>query len=284
MPFLYRLAWFLVDNERETSQVVLSALVKGIQRAAWRPESVRLSPWLGRMVVWQAQPPPARRGQQHRQGAGREAGGPAASLPDWSDRLAETGFRTDMRDRLAAGIRRLPWTLRPAWVLADIETCSLEESCQLLDLSPAAATSRVRRGRAVLRAELHRHATGETAPPPRDDPPAACLEATPLLHASLEGDLPADQRKSLDSHLSGCPPCAALASTSRCVRELAGELRTMPVPPDLHLGLPEALALANAARAEGKDPGEQGQETGRNQEGGPGIQVHRADEPEGRPR
>src|SRR5712692_804241 len=59
---------------------------------------------------------------------------------------------------------------------------------------------------------------------------AACREVFALLSEYLEAELPADVRKQIESHLSGCGPCIDFAESLRHTIELCREYGVSDLP------------------------------------------------------
>jgi anti-sigma factor (TIGR02949 family) len=68
-----------------------------------------------------------------------------------------------------------------------------------------------------------------------DEPSALnCQEIIDLLVDYLDGGLPADTAKALETHLEGCPPCIAFVNTYRGTVDAARRIREFEIPPELH--------------------------------------------------
>jgi RNA polymerase sigma-70 factor (ECF subfamily) len=74
--------------------------------------------------------------------------------PQEQPRPDEAAERGELRDVVAGCLRRLPVELRAPVVLRDVEGLSNQEVAEALDLSLAAAKSRIHRGRMQVRDEL----------------------------------------------------------------------------------------------------------------------------------
>jgi len=89
---------------------------------------------------------------------------PTAELQETTASGAEDAYSAaDARAFLIGRLRALPIEYRSAVVLRDIEGLSNEEVSRVLEISVAAAKSRIHRGRMQLRAELERWESGERA-------------------------------------------------------------------------------------------------------------------------
>jgi RNA polymerase sigma-70 factor, ECF subfamily len=87
---------------------------------------------------------------------------PTSELHETTGSGGENAFAAaDVRAFLIGRLRALPVEYRTAVVLRDVEGLSNEEVARVLDLSLAAAKSRIHRGRMQLRDELERWESGE---------------------------------------------------------------------------------------------------------------------------
>jgi anti-sigma factor RsiW len=59
-----------------------------------------------------------------------------------------------------------------------------------------------------------------------------CKAVVQLLDDYVEGELPPNERRSLDLHLAACPNCKNFADSYRATRDLARELRYGDIPPE----------------------------------------------------
>jgi epoxyqueuosine reductase QueG len=71
------------------------------------------------------------------------------------------------------------------------------------------------------------------------DEPASmqCREILDLLADYLEGSLPSETARALETHLEGCGPCIAFVNTYRGTINAAGKIREVEIPPELEARL-----------------------------------------------
>jgi anti-sigma factor (TIGR02949 family) len=60
-----------------------------------------------------------------------------------------------------------------------------------------------------------------------------CREIVDFLADYLEGSLPPDTARALETHLEGCPPCIAFVNTYRGTINAARKIRQVEIPPEL---------------------------------------------------
>lgn len=60
-----------------------------------------------------------------------------------------------------------------------------------------------------------------------------CKDAIDLLHAYLEGELPAEQKAALEAHLGSCEPCVDFVATYRQTPALCKKALEAKMPKDL---------------------------------------------------
>lgn len=67
-----------------------------------------------------------------------------------------------------------------------------------------------------------------------DEPSAVqCREIVDLLADYLDGTLPPDTARALETHLEGCSPCIAFVNTYRGTINAARKIREVEFPPEL---------------------------------------------------
>lgn len=154
--------------------------------------------------------------------------------------------RAQDRDALEDALSRLPYTYRSVVVLHDQEGWTVPEIAATFEVGLPAAKQRLRRGRMMLvsaleEAEPRRRATGGL--------PMRCWDARLAVSDYLDGELPAEQRHSLEAHLEGCPTCPPLYAGLVGTRAELGGLRDPDsvIPPDLARRAAERLEAAGAA-------------------------------------
>lgn len=89
----------------------------------------------------------------------RYPGGWAAAPAPWSQVPDERLLAGEVRDRIRSAIEALPARQRAVMALRDVEGCSPEEVCELLDLSEGNQRVMLHRARSRVRAELESYFT-----------------------------------------------------------------------------------------------------------------------------
>jgi len=145
----------VLDDPRDVEEAVQDSFVQAWRNLHRFRGEAALFTWLYRIGVNAALA--RRRRKEHAltslesmesEGASRV---PAHLLPE---AVAES---RDVRDRVVAALARLPFEYREAVVLRDVVGLSNEEVARALDVSLAAAKSRIHRGRLQLRDYLEPH-------------------------------------------------------------------------------------------------------------------------------
>lgn len=153
---LYRLAIHITGNAMDAEEVVQDALWTVTRKIDTFREESAFSSWLYRITTNAAYQTLRRRrsGRQEVSWDDHEHGRPGEPLADWSARVEEPAFQTELRTVLTAAINDLPVDYRLAFVLHDVEGLSNPETAEVLRVSLPAVKSRVHRSRLFLRARL----------------------------------------------------------------------------------------------------------------------------------
>jgi anti-sigma factor RsiW len=81
--------------------------------------------------------------------------------------------------------------------------------------------------------------------PPRSSPrPSECLELLEQLSAYLDGELTADERRRIEEHICGCPPCVEFIESLRRTVDLCHGLELDAPPPSVPSELKQRLLAA----------------------------------------
>lgn len=75
----------------------------------------------------------------------------------------------------------------------------------------------------------------------------SCRTGVELLMDYLEGVVPEDMRKLLDSHVAGCPKCTAFVASYLATPRIVRDATAAAMPPELQRSL---LAFLHAQRGE----------------------------------
>jgi anti-sigma factor RsiW len=78
-----------------------------------------------------------------------------------------------------------------------------------------------------------------------------CRELVELLIDFLDGELPDDRRRLLETHLALCEPCMAYLETYKVTIQLTRRLPDVPPPPELLVRLKAALCEDKETRRQG---------------------------------
>ena len=77
-----------------------------------------------------------------------------------------------------------------------------------------------------------------------------CRELVDLLCDFLAGELAEEQRRLIESHLEGCPPCVTYVETYRLTITMSRKLHCAPLPPQLKERLRAAMEQIKAKEEE----------------------------------
>jgi RNA polymerase sigma-70 factor (ECF subfamily) len=157
---LYRAAWSVVKNHAEAEEVVQDSYLKAFAGMSSFEGASSLSTWLTRIAINEALE--RKRTAERRERLLRErcitdideyrerlmAGSEAPQSPE-----AET-MRTQIGKLLERAVANLPETLRPVFVLREIECLSVEETAEALQIPTGTVKTRLMRSRHRLRREL----------------------------------------------------------------------------------------------------------------------------------
>lgn len=140
--------------------------------------------------------------------------------------------RAQTREELEDALIRLPFLYRAAVVLHDIKDWTAGRIAETLGIGLPAAKQRIRRGRMMLVTALAQGAERRAA---LGGVPLRCWDARRRVSEYIDGELPAEARARLESHLESCPTCPPLYASLVGVCEKLGGLRDPDtvVPPKL---------------------------------------------------
>jgi RNA polymerase sigma-70 factor (ECF subfamily) len=158
---LFRVAWSILKNRAEAEDAVQNGYLKGFAAIASFHGASALSTWLTRIVINEALE--QRRRQDRR---ARLESGSLVVMEEYRSRLMQgsetaapdqTLAREQIRRLLEEAIARLPEDFRLAFVLREIEGCSLEEAAAALGVPPGTVKTRHFRARRRLQNDLDPH-------------------------------------------------------------------------------------------------------------------------------
>ena len=156
---------------------------------------------------------------------------------DWRDDAytvdpAVIAERAQTRGELEDALARLPFIYRTTVVLHDAENWTVREIAELQDIGLPAAKQRLRRGRMMLVSAL---ATGEERRAQLEGVPMRCWDARQHVSDYLDGLLPDETARIVETHLESCPTCPPLYAALVDTHDRMSRLRDSDtvIPPDL---------------------------------------------------
>lgn len=160
MDDLYRLACRLERDSDRAQDLLQDSLLKGFRNFGKLQTQASFRPWMGR-ILYRTFLDRHRRNiveepidEERAHGGVREATAPPISVDLRSIFLARDASR-----EITAALDRLPVDQAVAVFMVDVEEYGYAEAAEAIGVSPGTVASRVARGRAALRASLHRLAS-----------------------------------------------------------------------------------------------------------------------------
>jgi RNA polymerase sigma-70 factor, ECF subfamily len=154
---LLRIAHSVTHNRDEAEAAVQEAFCKAYQRLDQFHESAKFSTWLIHILLNEA----LRLRTAKEESLDRDAQSDSDIFPkdvaDWSHNPKELYSAAVFREILIKCLLRLPPALRIIFVLRDIEELSIDDTGEVLGLSPVAIKARLFRARLQLRERLTRY-------------------------------------------------------------------------------------------------------------------------------
>jgi len=153
---LYRLALSLLRDPAEAEDVVQETFLKALTRLEQFEGRARLDTWLYRVAYNASLDRLRRRAPEPLPEDEPEAeGGPLPQvIVEWSLTPENRLLDAEARAMLETAIQALPATLRPVFLLRDIEGLSGEETAEALGLNAGVVKVRLHRARLALRERL----------------------------------------------------------------------------------------------------------------------------------
>jgi RNA polymerase sigma-70 factor (ECF subfamily) len=203
IPGLWRFALALMRDEADAEDLVQETLARALERgSSFRGES-GLATWLHRIAHNLAVDGFRRRGRE-------------VDVDEVEDRWRDDDYTVDAeavadrahdRAELEDALVHLPFALRAAVLLHDVEGWTVKEIAEMSEIGVPAAKQRLRRGRMALVSELARNAERRAA---LDGVPLRCWDARRLVSDYLDGELAEGEAHGVEAHLAGCPTCPPL--------------------------------------------------------------------------
>ena len=152
---LLRIAEHITHNREDSQDAVQEAFLKAFQHLGDFREDSQFSTWLFRITVNQALMKLRKRRTTKEVSLDEDFQADGDMLPrevaDWAPNPEELYRASELRDILIKALKELRPILRTVFVLRDIEGLSIDQTAEVLDLSPAAVKARLWRARLQLR-------------------------------------------------------------------------------------------------------------------------------------
>lgn len=158
---LYRIAQHLTHNREDAQDIVQDSFLKAFQHLGQFREDAKFSTWLIRIAFNQSMMTLRKRRTTRELPIDGDPASEDKSHPievsDWVPNPEELYKSAELQDILRNTLKKLSPGLRAVFILRDIESLSLEQTAEVLDLSLAAVKARSRRARLQLRERLSRY-------------------------------------------------------------------------------------------------------------------------------
>ncbi len=155
---LLRIAQNVTHNREDSQDAVQESLLKALQHLSEFRKHSQLSTWLFRITVNQALTKLRKRRTTKEVSLDEAFQEDEDILPrevaDWAPNPEELCRASELRDILIKAIEELRPILRTVFVLRDVEGLSIDQTADVLDLSPSAVKTRLWRARLQLREKL----------------------------------------------------------------------------------------------------------------------------------
>ena len=158
---LLRIAQSVTPNREEAEAAVQDAFCNAYQRLDQFEASAKFSTWLIHILLNEALVKVGRLHTANEESLDRDAQSDSDIFPkdvaDWSPNPKKLYSAVAFREILIQCLRRLPPALTIVFVLRDIEELSINDTGEVLGLSPVAVKARLLRARLQLRERLTRY-------------------------------------------------------------------------------------------------------------------------------
>jgi RNA polymerase sigma-70 factor (ECF subfamily) len=166
---LLRIAEHITHNREDSQDAAQEAFLKAFQHVGDFREHSQFSTWLIRITVNQALMKLRKRRTTKEVSLDEDLLAEGDMLPrevaDWAPNPEELYRASELRDILIKALEGLRPALRTVFVLRDIEGLSIDQTAEVLDLSPAAVKARLWRVRLQLRELLSEYFSKHKEPP-----------------------------------------------------------------------------------------------------------------------
>ena len=165
---LLRIAEHITHNREDSQDAVQEAFLKAFQHLGDFREDSQFSTWLIRITVNQALMKLRKRRTTKEVSLDEDFQADGDMLPrevvDWAPNPEELYRASELRDILIKALKELRPILRTVFVLRDIEGLSIDQTAEVLELSPAAVKARLWRARLQLRELLSEYFSKHNEP------------------------------------------------------------------------------------------------------------------------
>jgi len=165
---LLRIAQHVTHNREDSQDAVQEAFLKAFQHLGEFRGDSQFSTWLIRITVNQALMKLRKRRTTTEVSLDKDFQADEDMLPrevaDWAPNPEELYRASELRDILIKTLKELRPILRTVFVLRDIEGLSIDQTAEVLDLSPAAVKARLWRARLQLRELLSEYFSKQKEP------------------------------------------------------------------------------------------------------------------------
>jgi len=152
---LLRIAEHITHNREDSQDAVQEAFLKAFQHMGEFREDSQFSTWLFRITVNQALMKLRKRRTTKEVSLDDDFQADGDIFPrevaDWAPNSEELYRRSELRNILVNALEELRPIMRTVFVLRDIEGLSINQTAEVLDLSPTAVKARLSRARLQLR-------------------------------------------------------------------------------------------------------------------------------------
>ena len=174
---LLRISQTVTHNREDSEDAVQEALLKAFQNLADFREDSQFSTWLIRITVNQSLMK-LRKQRTHKEVSldedfQVEGDMLPVDVPDHSPGPEQLCWASELRDILVRTVKELRPILRTVFLLRDVKGLSIEQTAQVLNLSPAAVKARLWRVRLHLRERLNKHFDERTPLAPEGPAPTS---------------------------------------------------------------------------------------------------------------
>jgi RNA polymerase sigma-70 factor (ECF subfamily) len=158
---LLRIAQHITRNREDSEDAVQDAFLKAFQHLGEFREDAQFSTWLIRITLNQALSRLRKRRTIQEMSLDEDFESDDMILPrevaDWAPNPEELYRASELRDILIKTLEKLRPVLRTVFVLRDIEGLSIEQTAEVLSLTPSAVKARLWRARLDMRGLLSKY-------------------------------------------------------------------------------------------------------------------------------